>query len=72
MLGEGSKYIKDCLENNYIGANFLKDTDLSEISNLDENAWKQKLISEYLKAKPDKSIGTARTSIGFCGQFAMD
>ena len=65
MLGEGSKYIKDCLENNYIGANFLKDTDLSEISNLDENAWKQKLISEYLKAKPDKSIGTARTSIGF-------
>lgn len=65
MLGEGSKYIKDCLENNYIGANFLKGTDLSEISNLDENAWKQKLISEYLKAKPDKSIGTARTSIGF-------
>lgn len=38
MSGEGSKYIKDCLENNYIGANFLKDTDLSEISNADENA----------------------------------
>lgn len=36
MSGEGSKYIKDCLENNYIGANFLKDTDLSEISNADE------------------------------------
>lgn len=65
MLGEGGKFIKDCLENNYIGANFLKDIDLSKISNVDENAWKQKLISEYLKAKPDKSIGTARTSIGF-------
>ena len=39
MLGEGSKYIKDCLENNYIGANFLKDIDLSEISNIDENTW---------------------------------
>ena len=65
MLGEGGKFIKDCLENNYIGANFLKDMDLSKISNADENAWRQKLISEYLKAKPDKSVGTARTSIGF-------
>lgn len=65
MLGEGGKYIKDCLENNYIGANFLKDVDLSKISNVDENAWRKKLISEYLEANPDKSIGTARTSIGF-------
>ena len=65
MLGEGGKFIKDCLENNYIGANFLKDIDLSKISNVDENAWRQKLISEYLKTKPDKSVGTARTSIGF-------
>lgn len=65
MLGEGGKYIKDCLENNYIGANFLKDIDLSGISNIDENTWRQNLISEYLKANPDKSIGTARTSIGF-------
>ena len=65
MLGEGGKYIKDCLENNYIGANFLQDIDLSGISNDDENAWRQNLISEYLKVNPDKSIGTARTSIGF-------
>ena len=65
MLGEGGKYIKDCLENNYIGANFLKDIDLSEISNVDENAWRQKFINKYLEANPDKSIGTARTSIGF-------
>lgn len=65
MLGEGGRFIKDCLENNYIGANFLKDIDLSEISNADENTWRQGLISKYLKANPDKSIGTARTSIGF-------
>ena len=65
MLGEGGKYIKDCLENNYIGANFLKDIDLSEISNVDENAWRQKFINKYLETNPDKSIGTARTSIGF-------
>lgn len=65
MLGEGGKYIKDCLEHNYIGANFLKDIDLSEIPNVDENAWRQKFINKYLEANPDKSIGTARTSIGF-------
>lgn len=65
MLGEGGKYIKDCLENNYIGANFLKDIDLSEISNVDENAWRQKFINKYLETNPDKSIGTARTSIVF-------
>lgn len=65
MLGEGGKFIKDCLENNYIGASFLKNIDLSEISNADENVWRQRLISKYLEANPDKSIGTARTSIGF-------
>lgn len=65
MLGEGGKFIKDCLENDYIGASFLKNIDLSEISNADENAWRQRLISKYLEANPDKSIGTARTSIGF-------
>ena len=35
MLGEGGKNIKDCLEHNYIGANFLKDIDLSEIPNVE-------------------------------------
>ena len=31
MLGEGGRYVKDCLDNNYIGVNFLKDIDLSNI-----------------------------------------
>lgn len=65
MLGEGGKFIKDCIDNNYIGASFLKNIDLSEISNVDENAWRQRLVSKYLEMNPDKSIGTARTSIGF-------
>ena len=43
----------------------MKDIDLSEISNVDENAWRQKFINKYLETNPDKSIGTARTSIGF-------
>lgn len=38
MLGEGGRFIKDCLENNYIGVNFLKDTDLTNISHTDESA----------------------------------
>lgn len=65
MLGEGGKYIKDCLDNNYIGANFLKNTNLSDIPNNDENIWRQQLVNKYLKVNPDKSIGTARTSVGF-------
>lgn len=65
MLGEGGKYIKDCLDNNYIGANFLQNTDLSKFADVDENSRRQQLVSMYLTLNPDKSIGTARTSVGF-------
>lgn len=65
MLGEGGKFIKDCLDNNYIGVNFLKDIDLSNIPHSDESVWKQTLVNQYLLARPDKSAATARMSIGF-------
>ena len=65
MLGEGGKFIKDCLDNNYIGVNFLKDVDLSDIPHTDENAWKQKLVGLYLTTNPEKSVGTARMAVGF-------
>lgn len=65
MLGEGGKYIKNCLENDYIGANFIKDVCLSSVSHTDENDWRQRLVKRYLGINPDKSIGTARNSIGF-------
>lgn len=65
MLGEGGKYIKDCLQNGYIGANFIKDISLSSVSHTDENDWRQRLVKRYLEINPDKSIGTARNSIGF-------
>lgn len=65
MLGEGGRHIKDCLDKNYIGVNFLKDIDLSEIPNVDESVWRQTLVNKYLQVNPDKSIGTARPSIGF-------
>lgn len=64
MLGEGGRFIKDCLENNYIGVNFL-DVDLSNIPHTDENAWRQKLIDSYLMVYPEKSKGTARMAVGF-------
>lgn len=65
MLGEGGRFIKDCLENNYIGVNFLKDTDLTNISHANESVWKQELVSRYLLAKPEKSAATARVAVGF-------
>ena len=65
MLGEHGMYITDCLDNNYIGAGFLKDYDLSESPYNDEVLWRQKFVEKYLQINPDKSSGTARNSIGF-------
>ena len=44
MLGEHGMYITDCLENNYIGAGFLMECDLSESPHNDEVLWRQKLV----------------------------
>lgn len=65
MLGEHGMYIGDCLENNYIGAGFVRDFDLSETPYNNEEEWRQKLVEKYLQVNPDKSVGTARNSIGF-------
>ncbi len=65
MLGEGGKYIQDCLEHNYIGVNFIKEVDLTSYPHHDENGWRQHMIANYLECNPEKSMGTARTSIGF-------
>lgn len=65
MLGEGGKFIKDCLENNYIGVNFLKDVDLTDILHTDENGWRQEQVNKYLTTYPEKSVGTARVAVGF-------
>lgn len=34
-------------------------------SNNDENEWRHQLINEYIDRNPDKSLGAARTSVGF-------
>lgn len=65
MLGEHGKYLQECIDGNYIGTNFLTDIDLSHTDTSDENSWKKTMISKYLAAHPDKSVGTARSSIGF-------
>lgn len=65
MLGEGGKYLQDCLENNYIGVNFIATIDLSVYPHNDEIYWRKCLIDQYLKINQDKSLGTARNSIGF-------
>lgn len=65
MLGEHGKYINDCLANNYIGTGFVHNYDLSNSPYNNMEQWKQELVQKYLEIHPDKSIGTARTSIGF-------
>lgn len=65
MLGEHGKHIADCLENNYIGAGFVKDYDLTLSPYDNEQEWRKLLVEQYLSCNSEKSIGTARTSIGF-------
>lgn len=65
MLGEHGKHIADCLENNYIGAGFVKDYDLTLSPYDNEQEWRKLLVEQYLSCNTEKSIGTARTSIGF-------
>lgn len=65
MLGEHGKYLPDCLESNYVGTNFLPDIDLSAFDPSDEAKWRKQMVEIFLQKHPDKSIGTARNSIGF-------
>lgn len=65
MLGEHGKHLPDCLENNYVGTNFLPDVDLSAFDPSDEAKWRKQMVELFLQKHPDKSIGTARNSIGF-------
>lgn len=65
MLGEHGMYIKDCLEQNYIGANFIEDIDLNNTPFSQEEVWRQEMITKYLEYHPDKSVQTARNCIGF-------
>ena len=55
MLGEGGKYIQDCLEHNYIGVNFIKEEDLTSYPHNDENSWRHHMIAKYLECNPDLS-----------------
>ena len=64
MLGEHGKHIADCLENNYIGAGFVKDYDLTLSPYDNEQEWRKLLVEQYLSCNTEKSIGTARTSGG--------
>ena len=65
MLGEHGKYLQKCLDGKYIGTDLLKDVDLSTTDTSDEIAWRKQMIDKYLEAHPDRSVGTARNSVGF-------
>ena len=65
MLGEHGMYLNNCLAHHYIGASFLKNMDLKNTPINNEEAWRQQMVTKYLELHPDKSVQTARTSIGF-------
>lgn len=65
MLGEHGKYLPECLKGEFIGINFLADVDLSDISTDDEVTWRKNMIEKFLAKYPEKSVGTARNSVGF-------
>lgn len=65
MLGEHGKYLNDCLEGEFIGINFMPDVDLSQLSGIEESKWRAQMIDAFLSIYPDKSVGAARTSVGF-------
>lgn len=65
MLGEHGKYLSECLTGEFIGINFLPNIDLSQIRTADETAWRKQMIDKFLATFPEKSLGTARNSIGF-------
>lgn len=65
MLGEHSKYLPNCLEEEYIGTNFLPDVDLSTFPHDNESEWRKEMVDIFLKKNAGKSKGTAINSIGF-------
>lgn len=65
MPGAHGTYIDDCLKNSYIGIGFLEDSDLSSTPYDNEESWRKQLIETYLHSNPEKTIGTARNSVGF-------
>lgn len=60
MLGEHGKYLHECLEGEYIGINFLSDSDLSDVPIADEATRRKHMIDKFLLKFPEKPIGTAR------------
>lgn len=65
MLGEHGKFLPECLEGNFIGINFLADVNVKNIANDDETTWRKHMIELFLSKYPEKSVGTARNSVGF-------
>ena len=65
MLGEHGRFLKECIEQKYIGVNFGINLNVASFSSADEREWRHKMIDVYLSFNPDKSIATARNSVGF-------
>lgn len=70
MLGRGGKYAAECYQNNFIGADFIGDIDLT--GKLPEN-WRnfnKEFIPIFLKHKPDKTKVAAGLACGMLWTIA--
>ncbi len=64
MLGRGSIYAKDAFENSYIGAGWLKEEDLTELSNSSWAEVKEYCYPRYMGLNPKASKAAASLSCG--------
>ncbi len=65
MLGEGRKYIQDCLKNDYIGAYFIKHVNLTSRSTHNENKWHYDLTLYSIICKFQQSVLIRRNSTDY-------
>jgi hypothetical protein len=65
MLGQGSKYAKMCYEQNYIGANFDINQDLSDFLFENWRDFNEEFIPVWMENVPGKSKTAAGLSCGF-------
>ena len=75
MLGKGSIYAKECLENGYVGVGWFADTsflnqDMTEYRKLRD--FNDRWVPEYLKQNPTKSKVTAGLACGSAYTVCFD
>ncbi len=65
MLGSHGKYLKECLEGNFIGCDFDINEDLTDHLTEDWHDFSKQYVPVYMRSLPDKSKTSAGLSCGY-------